>query len=85
MRAAHGLLALILILPACGGGESDALPEGPSPAADALIEGAPSPEEREKLAAVRDQVDAEKRAEAAALDAEISRLERENAELRKGR
>jgi hypothetical protein len=79
------LAALALVLTGCGPAEDPALPPGASPAADALIEGAASPEEREQLAAVRDEVDAQKRAEAEALDAEIERLERENAELRSGR
>ena len=77
------LLALALLCSACAA--EPAIPEGPSPAADALIDRAATPEEKKELIAVRDQADAEKRAEAAALDAEISRLERENAELRKGR
>ena len=74
------LTALLALIAACA-----APPSGPSPAADTLIDGAKTPEERAQLIAVRDQVDAEKRAEAAALDAEIERLMRENAELRKRR
>jgi hypothetical protein len=70
---------------ACAPAEDASIPDGPSPAADALIESAASQEEREELATVRDEVDAQKRAEAEALDAEIERLERENAELRSGR
>ena len=82
MRLAALFLALPLVL-ACGvPQEEPQLPEGASPAADALIEKAATPEERQELIAVRDQVDAEKRKEAAALDAEIERLERENAALR---
>jgi hypothetical protein len=81
MRA---LCLVALALCACAA-PSPEVPEGASPAADALIERAASPEEKKDLIAVRDQVDAEKRAEAAALDAEIARLERENAELRKRR
>jgi hypothetical protein len=79
------LLALALLCFACASEPEPAIPEGASPAADALIDRAATPEEKKELIAVRDQADAEKRAEAAALDAEISRLERENAELRKGR
>ena len=82
MRA---LAMLALACLACAAHPEPAVPEGPSPAADALIEHAGSPQEKKELTAVRDQVDAEKRAEAAALDAEIARLERENAELRKRR
>ena len=82
MRLAVPLVALPLLL-ACGGPHQEAqLPDGASPAADALIEKAATPEERQELIAVRDEVDAEKRKEAAALDAEIERLERENAALR---
>jgi len=79
------LLALALLCFACASEPEPAIPGGASPAADALIDRAATPEEKKELIAVRDQADAEKRAEAAALDAEISRLERENAELRKGR
>jgi len=79
MRA---LIVLALACVACASSSEPEIPEGASPAADALIERAVTPEEKQELAAVRDQVDAEKRAEAAALDAEIARLERENAELR---
>jgi hypothetical protein len=74
------LTALLALIASCA-----APPSGHSPAADTLIDGAKTPEERTQLIAVRDQVDAEKRAEAAALDAEIERLTRENAELRKRR
>jgi hypothetical protein len=79
------LCMLVLLLSGCAAQPEPAIPEGASPAADALIDRAPTPEEKAELTAVRDQVDAEKRAEAAALDAEIARLERENAELRKRR
>jgi hypothetical protein len=74
------LTAVLALTAACA-----APPSGPSPAADTLIHGAKTPEERAQLIAVRDQVDAEKRGEAAALDAQIERLTRENAELRKRR
>ena len=82
MRA---LIVVALACVACAAHPDPAIPEGASPAADAVIERATTPEEKRELIAVRDQVDAEKRAEAAALDAEIARLERENAELRKRR
>jgi len=82
MRA---IVVLALACTACAAQPKPALPDGASPAADALIDHATTPEEKRELIAVRDQVDAEKRAEAAALDAEIARLERENAELRKRR
>ena len=82
MRA---LLALALLFSACAAHPEPTVPEGASPAADALIDRAATPEEKKELIAVRDQVDAEKRAEAQALDAEIARLERENAELRSKR
>ena len=79
------LTVLALVVVACASSSEPAIPEGASPAADALIERAATAEEKKELAAVRDQVDAEKRAEAQALDAEIARLERENAELRSKR
>jgi hypothetical protein len=82
MRA---LLLLALACTACTAHPEPGIPEGASPAADTLIERAATPEEKKELIAVRDQVDADKRAEAAALDAEIARLTRENAELRKRR
>ena len=79
------LVALALACVACAAQPEPAIPQGASPAADTLIERAATPEEKKELTAVRDQVDAEMRAEAAALDAEIARLERENAALRKRR
>jgi ubiquinone biosynthesis protein UbiJ len=81
----RSLAALLLVLSGCAASQDPEVPQGASPAADALIEEAATPEEREELAAVRDQVDAEKRAEAATLDAEIERLEQENAKLRSRR
>jgi hypothetical protein len=65
----------VLILAGC---RSDA----PSPAADAYIAQASDDEEREGLAQARDDVDAEMRAVAAARDAEIARLKKENEELK---
>ena len=79
------LLMLAFLCSACAAETEPAIPDGASPAADALIDRAATPEEKKELTAVRDQADAEKRAEAQALDAEIARLERENAELREGR
>ena len=58
----------MMVLSGCAAPEGTEPPEGASPAADALIEQAATPEERAELIAVRDEVDAEKRAEAAALE-----------------
>jgi len=70
----------VLFLAACGA-------QGPagehSHAADELIARAKSAKEREELKRVRDEVDAAARARLRELDAEIARLERENAALRK--
>lgn len=85
MRSLRLLLAATMVLSGCTAREETEQPEGASPAADALIEQAATPEERAELIAVRDEVDAEKRAEAKALDAEIERLTQENEKLRKGR
>ena len=54
-----------------------------SHAADELIARARSAKEREALIRVRDEVDAAARARLRELDAEIARLEAENAALRK--
>jgi len=69
-----------LLLSACGGRGSAG---EPSHAADRLIERAGSAKEREELTRVRDDVDAAARARLRELDAEIARLEAENAALRK--
>lgn len=55
----------------------------PSPAADAIIERARTPEERYALERVRDDTDAEMISRVRALDAEIEALRRENEELRR--
>ena len=52
-------------------------------AADEIIDSAKTPEERAELTRVRDEVDAAAQARIHQLDAEIARLEKENAELRK--
>jgi len=57
--------------------------EGPSPAADAIIARAASPEERRALERVRDEIDAGMRQKVGALDAEIEALRRENEELQR--
>jgi len=57
--------------------------EGPSLAADAMIEKAKTPEERLALEKARDEVDAEMREKIRVLDAEIERLRKENEQLRK--
>ena len=82
MRLAALLVVLPLALSCRASPDQSDIPEGASTAADALIDRAQTAEERQELIAIRDQVDAEKRKEAAALDAEIARLERENAALR---
>jgi len=75
-----GVVFAALLLSACGASE----PAGDhSHAADKLIEQAKSPEERKELTRVRDDVDAAARARLRELDAEIARLEKENAALRK--
>ena len=57
-------------------------PEGPTSAADSIIQNASSPEEKAALEKARDDVDAEMREKARALDAEIERLRKENAALK---
>ena len=57
-------------------------PEGPTSAADSIIQKASSPEEKAALEKARDDVDAEMREKARALDAEIERLRKENAALK---
>jgi hypothetical protein len=68
--------ALFLLLSAgCGGNSA-------STAADPYISQAADGEEREGLTQARDDIDAEMRAVAAQKDAEIARLEKENAALK---
>ena len=78
MKTAVAFVALLLS--ACGAREPAS---EHSHAADKLIERAGSAKEREELTRVRDDVDAAARARLRELDAEIARLEAENAALRK--
>jgi len=71
--AAAGLL--LISLTACGGA-------GASTAADPYIAQAADGEERDGLTQARDDIDVEMRAVAAQRDAEIARLQKENAELK---
>ena len=73
------VLAALCATMACGAKDS---PATHSPAADAIIDQAATPEERDELSRVRDEVDAAARKRIAELDAEIADLERENAALR---
>lgn len=80
MRRAPCALALALgalLLPACRPRAEAARP------GDAEIARAADPAERRALEQARDELDARYRREAAAKDAEIARLQRENAELQK--
>jgi len=72
--------ALVLVLTACGSPQPAA---DHSHAADDIIDAAKTPEERAELTRVRDEVDAAAKERIKKLDAEIERLEKENAELRK--
>jgi hypothetical protein len=65
------------------GSREASVAEGPSHAADATIEKAKTPEEKRALEKARDDVDAEMREKARALDAEIERLQRDNERLKK--
>ncbi len=76
-RALVVLGAAALLLPACRPRAEAGKP------GDAEIARAADPAERRALEAARDELDARYRREAAAKDAEIARLERENADLRK--
>ena len=73
------LAGILLLLTACG----SHAPADHSHAADEIIAAAKTPEERAELTRVRDEVDAAAKQRIAELDAEIARLQRENAELRK--
>ena len=74
-----GWVCSVVVFAACGS-------RGPaanhSHAADAIIARAQSAEARAELTRVRDEVDAAARERIRELDAEIARLEKENAELR---
>ena len=72
-------MAALCATMACGAKDSLATH---SHAADAIIDEAPSAEERVELRRVRDEIDAAARKRIAELDAEIADLERENAALR---
>ena len=78
MKASFLVPALLLF--ACGARESTG---GRSHAADDIIERAKSAQEREDLTRIRDDVDSAAKARIRELDAEIARLEKENAALRK--
>jgi len=73
-------VGLAIVLAACGSREPAA---DHSHAADEIIEKSKTPEERAELTRVRDEVDAAARDRIRELDAEIARLERENAALQK--
>ena len=90
------LASALLLLAGCGpAGDAPPAPrsdsgrppaaERPSPAADAMIGKAKTPEERLALEKARDEVDAEMREKIRALDAEIERLRKENEQLRKAK
>jgi hypothetical protein len=70
---------MALVLAACGSPPPAA---DHSHAADEIIAAARTPEERAVLTRVRDELDAAARERIKKLDAEIERLEKENAELR---
>ena len=72
-------LATLCVLTACASKDSTTTH---SPAADAIISQAATPEERAELSRIRDEIDAAARKRIAELDAEIAKLERENTELR---
>jgi hypothetical protein len=75
-----GFVGLAILLAACGSGQRTT---DHSHAADEIIDNARTPGERAELTRVRDEVDAAAQARIQQLDAEIARLEKENAELRK--
>ena len=75
----RGFVCLTIVLAACGSRPA----ADHSHAADAIIDNAKTPGEREELTRVRDELDAAAQARIEQLDAEIARLEKENAELRK--
>ena len=73
------LLLIAALAAACDGRECVLRGGEPSHAADAIIERAAIPEEREALDRIRDDVEAEMREKLR----EIERLERENEQLRR--
>jgi hypothetical protein len=75
------VFALTLVLTACAQPQPAA---DHSHAADEIIAAAKTPAERAELTRVRDEVDAAARDRIKELDAEIERLEKENALLRRG-
>ena len=78
------LIGAAWLLTACERRRNAALRDDePSPAADAIIERARTPEERHALERIRDETDAEMISRVRALDAEIEALGRENEELRR--
>jgi hypothetical protein len=81
--AAAVLLVGVASLRACDHGGSAPRDDGPPAAAAALIERAPTAEERLALERVRDETDREMRSRVRALDVEIEALRRENDELRR--
>jgi hypothetical protein len=78
MKPSYACLAVLLM--ACG---SPQPATDHSHAADEIIDNAKTREERAELLRVRDEVDAAAQDRIRKLDAEIARLEKENAELRK--
>ncbi len=76
----------VLLTLGCGSaGNAPPAAEGPSHAADAIIEKARTPEERRALEKARDEVDAEMRERVRELDAEIERLRKENERLKRSK
>lgn len=73
------ILACLLVCCSTGG----STPSGPTTAADEIIAASSEDEERKGLTQARDDIDAEMRDVAAAKDAEIEMLRRENEALRK--
>jgi len=76
----RSVATLALVLAACGSPQPAA---DHSHAADEIIDGAKTAEERAELTRVRDEVDAAARDRIKKLDAEIEKLEKENAALRR--
>ncbi|HXB55892.1 MAG TPA: hypothetical protein VN461_13980 [Vicinamibacteria bacterium] len=78
------LVGVAWLTPACNGRSEPPPRRGaPSHAADAIVEKAPTPEERRALERIRDEIDLEMLDQVRAIDAEIETLRRENEELRK--